>query len=690
MKEKGIVYIVVVLLLCFGMGAKADNAVTITGGSGAPGEEVTVTVSLTNIDAVSALQLAIPLSENLEYVAGSAAATERLSNMSLSAGVKDGTLNVMIYSPTMATIPIGEGDLLTLRLKLGDLPTDISLSPSKLTLTGSDGTPVSSTAVSGTVSIRCAKAQYSTMTVDFGAVPILSTYHQTVTVSNVGNEPLTVTTLTFSDPLVFSSTTVLPFEVAAGASKQVDVTYAPTERGTIQKSLTVTCNSISKLNNIKLTAQPFAVNELHVGNALGASDTEVEVALAMNNMDDIIGFQTEFLLPSSLEYVDGSFVLNTDRKQDHVSGAVMDNGTLRIIAYSPSGKAMIGNDGAIGSFRVRLVGRYGVTLTPTKAILTAQINGVTTNVLSALYGGTISIQSPQLSGNSTLAFGKMPVTGDVEKTYTVRNNGSAPLTISRIAFLDEGYSVKEALPMTINNGSSKTITIIRTDNTEGDFATKMLIYSNDPEQRMKTVSITGNIFAPNYLNLNVDKAYTTGQLTLHVATDNYDALEGIQFDVKASEGFTANDAATAVTTRGTGLVVTTRRMDDETLRVVAYMMGGSIASGSGEVFSVQLNAVGGLTQGQHQLQVTNIKLGTNGMKDKYAGSPTLNVNYNVQAIVRGDANGDGEVDVNDITAIVNYIQGNAQPSFVVAAADANGDEEVDVNDITSVVNIIQQ
>ena len=386
MKEKGIVYIVVVLLLCFGMGARADNAVTITGGSGAPGEEVTVTVSMTNSDAVSALQLAMPLSENLEYVAGSAAATERLSNMSLSAGVKDGTLNVMIYSPTMATIPAGEGDLLTLRLKLGDLPTDISLTPSKLTLTGGDGTPVSSTAVSGTVSIRCAKAQYSTMTVDFGAVPIRSTYHQTLTVSNVGNEPLTVTALTFSDPLAFSSTTTLPFEVAAGASKQVDVTYAPTERGTIQKTLTVMCNSISRLNNIKLTAQPFAVNELHVGNASGVSDTEVEVVLTVNNMDDIIGFQTEFLLPSSLEYVDGSFVLNTDRKQDHVSGAVMDNGTLRIIAYSPSGKAMIGNDGAIGSFRVRLVGRYGVTLTPTKAILTAQINGVTATVRWLLAG----------------------------------------------------------------------------------------------------------------------------------------------------------------------------------------------------------------------------------------------------------------------------------------------------------------
>lgn len=56
----------------------------------------------------------------------------------------------------------------------------------------------------------------------------------------------------------------------------------------------------------------------------------------------------------------------------------------------------------------------------------------------------------------------------------------------------------------------------------------------------------------------------------------------------------------------------------------------------------------------------------------------------------GDANGDGEVDVNDVTAVVNYIQDNTQPGFVPAAADANSDSEIDVNDITTIVNIIQQ
>lgn len=56
----------------------------------------------------------------------------------------------------------------------------------------------------------------------------------------------------------------------------------------------------------------------------------------------------------------------------------------------------------------------------------------------------------------------------------------------------------------------------------------------------------------------------------------------------------------------------------------------------------------------------------------------------------GDANGDGEVDVNDVTAVVNYIQDNTQPGFDPTAADANEDDEIDVNDITTIVNIIQQ
>ena len=54
----------------------------------------------------------------------------------------------------------------------------------------------------------------------------------------------------------------------------------------------------------------------------------------------------------------------------------------------------------------------------------------------------------------------------------------------------------------------------------------------------------------------------------------------------------------------------------------------------------------------------------------------------------GDANGDGNVNVFDVTAIVNYILGSPSGNFVFQAADVNNDGNVNVFDVTKVVNII--
>lgn len=62
------------------------------------------------------------------------------------------------------------------------------------------------------------------------------------------------------------------------------------------------------------------------------------------------------------------------------------------------------------------------------------------------------------------------------------------------------------------------------------------------------------------------------------------------------------------------------------------------------------------------------------------------VEYNT--IVSGDANGDGSVNVFDVTAMVNYILGSPNDSFDFGAADVNGDGTVNVFDVTKVVNII--
>lgn len=57
------------------------------------------------------------------------------------------------------------------------------------------------------------------------------------------------------------------------------------------------------------------------------------------------------------------------------------------------------------------------------------------------------------------------------------------------------------------------------------------------------------------------------------------------------------------------------------------------------------------------------------------------------AALRGDANGDGEINVNDITKLASIILTGEE---YTEAADANADGIINVNDITTIAKMILQ
>lgn len=57
-------------------------------------------------------------------------------------------------------------------------------------------------------------------------------------------------------------------------------------------------------------------------------------------------------------------------------------------------------------------------------------------------------------------------------------------------------------------------------------------------------------------------------------------------------------------------------------------------------------------------------------------------------VLKGDANGDGNVDVSDITAIASHILGTTPTQWNADNADANSDGNIDVSDITATATII--
>lgn len=679
-----------VLLLCLGMGAWADNKVTLSTGTAVPGQEVTIEVSLTNSDAVSALQLSIPLDENLTYVANSIQGTTRLSSHQVSAGVKDGELNIMVYSETMANISGNSGAIASFRLLLGDMPGNFALTPSKLLMTDSQKNPLTGSQENGSVTVSTARAQYDTQTITFGRVPIKGSNGRSLRISNIGNEKLTISKVTFTDT-EFSTSATFPIELAAGNSTYMQIDCKPTKRGNLDSKLEVTCNGSSKQNTILLKAEPFAVNELHIDDVAGTSDEEVIINLRMNNQDPILGFHLEFQMPEALKYVDGSFSLS-DRKEDHEAVVTLQNGLLRIVGYSGSGKAFKNEEGLLGSFRVTLSGRQGVYLRTSKAILTASLDGEPTNVLSASYSGYVNIVSPKLNANNTLDFGECSMTEAIEKTFTISNNGNADLVISKVLFDNEHLSVKEQLPLTISQWNSKTITVQNTDKTEGDFSSLMQIYSNDPELRMFSVQVTGKTVAPNYMTFSIDDAATLNYVKLTVSMDNYDAIGGLQFDVVSDDGYTLDNLGVEATSRATRISMTGGQIDKKTLRVVGVLVGSTIDKGNGKVVTIGLLPSRRLTPGTANLTIKNMKMSSTTMVNRYVGPAEQTVSFTVidsETLLPGDINRDGTVDSQDINLLVDYIMYNKLNGLDFDRLDVNKDTKVNAADIVAVTRYMK-
>ena len=675
------------ILLCVSMAAlaRAGNVVTLPTMTGSPGDEVTLTVALDNDDAVSAVQVLVPVSDGFAVVPGSETVSSRGNGHSARVGIKDGMLNIMVWSNALTALQGSSGEVVSFRITLGNEPATIPLVASRVTLTDPDGNPLEATATDGSITVAAPKVQLATRELDFGHIPIRDIYHQSLAVTNVGNAPLTVTGIDPSAP-EFTSATTFPLVIEAGATGYVDITYSPVERGAIEETLRLLSDNIAGTNTIRLTADPFAVNELHVQNASGIADSTVTIHLDVNNMDAISGFQFVFDLPEQLRYVDGSFKLSS-RKADHQLTVTCYGQRLTAIAWSLGNQTFSGEVGEIASFDVVLSGRYGTELRASKAVLTATYKGQDMDVLSDHYGGWIDIASPQLNATEWVDMGAISVTEEAQTTINVYNGGGAPLRIDRVVFDTLGFSVAEAFPLVIEPWNSVDLHVTYSGLTEAEFHCIMQLYSNDPDHHLHNIHITGSRFAPNYLTFTADEVVNGADLLVHVDLGNYDAVEGLQFDIHYPQWFTPTGEFT-VTDRSTGFSVAQRTVGQGVVRCFVYSLSnGEITPGTGRILTLPFTVSPDVPYGDYTLTIDNIKAGTSALTDKYAGS-TETCNVHVVHRLPGDVNLSGTVDVTDVNIVVNIILGRDQAANYDGRADVNSSGTVDVSDVNAIVNII--
>ena len=185
-------------------------------------------------------------------------------------------------------------------------------------------------------------------------------------------------------------------------------------------------------------------------------------------------------------------------------------------------------------------------------------------------------------------------------------------------------------------------------------------------------------------------------VTLSVKMNNTIVPVGFQCDFYAPSGTSVPkdaddyyliDLSTERTTASRTNIFESGLQKDGAIRILAASTKNYPFTGNdGEVLTITLTLDADLEDGEYPLIMKNVILSD-------AQSKTYSVDYvkstlTVVSFTPGDVNGDGAVNIGDVTSVVNNIMGVEQEVFIQKAADVTGDGVVNIGDLTGIVSMI--
>ena len=348
-----------------------------------------------------------------------------------------------------------------------------------------------------------------------------------------------------------------------------------------------------------------------------------------------------------------------------------------------------------GTYQLPAKTNEGLTLTWT--VGNNKVASISGNVLTIKKAGTTSISATQ-DGNSdykafnksfTLTVAKAPLTITAQNCSKNVGEENPALTVKYEGFvLNENETVLTTQP-TILTGATKDSPIgtypINVSGAEADNYDITLVDG--------TLTVVDEWSMNNTLDITDIQVLCGRQIILPVNMNNTENIKDLQFDLTLPAGVSiAKDDQGEFIVEQTGrcakhMLNVGKLGDANVYRVMLYITSAKTITGNeGAIVNVTLETSEDMTEGEYDVLISNIKLST---PDETKITPAdVTCKLTVLNSIPGDANGDGEVDIFDVTSIVNYILGTAGENFVEAAADVNGDGEIDIFDVTKTVNII--
>ena len=586
----------------------SQNSINISSDPVSVDEDFSIGIAFSNADDISAFQFDLQFDNNAMQLRSGHSLTNRVGNHTISTNeIGDNIIRVVVISSTNETINPGTGTVVNLNFTSNNEPGSFDIIFSNLVFSDSSGSEISINPNDNQITILGPKFKLLTTNIDFGRVSRSSNQSRTIQILNEGNETLTILSQNLSSPLSISET--FPISIPAGVNFSINLTLDTTESQVISDQTLFETNDTDEsrgLQELSVEADIYSVNEIYVGNNSGNLGSNILIPVSINNMDSFTSFQLDISIPSGVEYVQNSVALS-GREEDHsISASVINSNTLRVISYSPNNLNFNSTSGEVFSFSLLPVSNSGYhPLDISNSIISNLDLG---DVISDVYSGYITINAPLLNINSTLDFGRVPLSISTDKNISIANIGDSNLIINQIVYESSLLSGSLEAPLTLANGQNTEMVVTFTPESLGQFSSSILINHNSAENQ-NTIQVTADVFSPNYLYIEDKSVNRDNDYIINLGISNNDEIRAIQFDINIPDGFVFDYQNVQGLNSLNDFTISNSDLGNGNYRFVIYNIGSAIIpSGSNLLLDLPIYVDSSITVGDYNFEISDIIL----------------------------------------------------------------------------------
>lgn len=383
--------------------AFSSNVITIGSVSGSRSSELRIPITLKNEALLTGAQFEISLPDSANIVASSLTKGSIVPTVfQLSYTQTGNKLRILAYTNDNTTIPVSNGELCAFKVRMNNYAGTYTVSAPQAILANTTGLNVLSGNTSGSITLTAPRLSVAS-SIDCGRVNVGATvYEKTFSVSNTGNEPLTITAFNFSKTDFSIKNPTLPLTIAAGQSQNLTLQLTNVSEGQKAASMTVVSNDKNTQTTVSLTAEVFAYFELAALDLTAKAGGTTQFDFSVRNDLNVSAIQFDLTLPVTVTLSPVVVKKNARIANWSTSCYKLANGSYRVLAFSANNTPIVGTSGVILSLPVTLPialvnGQYNITLSNVTVSNTAGLNVVTqsTNGVLTINGVTTEIHNVQ-------------------------------------------------------------------------------------------------------------------------------------------------------------------------------------------------------------------------------------------------------------------------------------------------------